>query len=431
MAHSQYSLLGKRRFLPLFLTQFLGAFNDNVFKNALLLMVTFKYAAFGLSADAVVSMVALASGIFILPFFLFSATAGQMADKFEKARLIRATKILEVIVMTTAAVGFYTSNLWVLMSLLFLMGAQSALFGPLKYGILPDHLSEDELMGGNALIETGTFLSILLGTIAGGLLVMLEPNGPVIVAGIVITVAVLGWIASCFIPPIREDQRSADLVISPNFVTETFRVMKASTVNKRVFMAIVAISWFWLVGATFLGQFPPLTKDFLGGNEQVVTLLLAAFSVGIGVGSMLCNKLSGGHPRTSFVWKGALGLTVFTLGFCASVFCLPASAGAEQSILAFLGGGLLHWLVLANLIGIAICGGIFIVPLYVVLQHDSEKSETARTIAANNVVNALFMVASAIAVMGLLAVGLNLLHIFALVGVANLWIVWLCRKHFG
>jgi len=431
MSTNPYTLLATRRFMPLFLTQFLGAFNDNVFKNALLLLVTFKFATFGLAADQVVGMVALASGIFILPFFLFSATAGQMADKFEKAALIRRIKLLEIIIMVTAAFGFYSANLWVLMGVLFMMGAQSSLFGPLKYGILPDHLSDDELMGGNGLIETGTFLAILLGTIAGGLLVMIEPNGPVIVSAIVIGIALLGWISSCFIPPIRDDQRTPELAISPNFVAETWRVIKASAASKRVFMAIIAISWFWLVGATFLAQFPPLTSNFLDGNEQVVTLLLAAFSVGIGLGSMLCNKLSGGHPRTNFVWKGALGLSLFTLAFCACVFALPATTGAALGITAFLSAGLLQWGVLLSLIGIAVCGGIFIVPLYVVLQHDSPKDQTARTIAANNIINALFMVASAVAVMGLLAIGLNLLHIFALVGVSNLWVVWLCRKHFA
>jgi MFS family permease len=431
MAHSQYALLGTRRFLPLFVTQFLGAFNDNVFKNALLLLITFKYASFGLDVGQVVTLVALASGIFILPFFLFSATAGQMADKFEKAFLIRATKVLEVGIMLTAAVGFYASNLWVLMGLLFLMGSQSALFGPLKYGILPDHLAEDELMGGNALIETGTFLSILLGTITGGLLVMYGDNGPLYVAALVVAIAVAGWVASLFIPPIRDDQRTPGIRINPNFIAETFRIIGSARRTPRIWLAIIAISWFWMVGATFLGQFPPLTKDYLGGNEQVVTLLLAAFSIGIGVGSMLCNRLTGGAPKTTFVWWGALGITAFTLVFCAAVYALPGPLGAVVGVGTFLGAGALNWLVLASLVGIAVSGGIFIVPLYVVLQHDSDSHETARTIAANNIVNALFMVGSAVLVMALLAVGLSLLHIFVLTGVANLWMVWLCRRHFA
>ncbi|HNR11594.1 MAG TPA: MFS transporter, partial [Nitrosomonas europaea] len=266
MHPSQWKLLSSRRFLPFFVTQFLGAFNDNVFKNALVILITYTTMDnAGLSPQI---MVTLAAGIFILPFFIFSATAGQLADKWDKARLIRHVKFVEIILMGGAAAGFYLDSVILLMMILFLMGAQSAFFGPLKYSILPDQLREDELIGGNALVSAGTFIAILLGTIIGGLLILAEQGGA-IVSGITIGIALAGWLSSLFIPPVRP--AAADTIVNWHVLEETRAIVHQARENTTVFHAILGVSWFWLFGATFLSQFPTFAKEIIGGNEQVVT----------------------------------------------------------------------------------------------------------------------------------------------------------------
>ena len=308
MSNKQFSLFQTRRFLPLFVTQFLGAFNDNVFKNAMVVLIAWRFAsAAGMDAQV---MVTVAAGIFILPFFLFSATAGLLADKFDKTRLIRYIKLAEIIIMTTGAVGFYLGSIPILMTVLFLMGTQSTFFGPIKYGILPDQLNDDELMGGNALISAGTFLAILGGTILGTEVVLAE-QGIIIISAVVITFAALGWLSSWYIPATRPAQ--PDLAISYNFVTQTWKILTHAAGQRDVFLCILGISWFWLVGATFLAQFPTFTKDVLGASVQVLTILLTTFSVGIAIGSLLCNRLLKGEVHATFVPLGALGMTIFTV----------------------------------------------------------------------------------------------------------------------
>ena len=396
MASSQFALLGKKNFLPLFLTQFLGAFNDNVLKNALVILIAFQGSK--LSPVDPKLMVNACAGIFILPFFLFSASAGQLADKFEKSRLIRLVKTLEILIMVIAAAGFLLPNLILLLTALFLMGLHSTLFGPLKYSILPQHLHEDEMIGGNALIESGTFLAILLGTILGGTLIGLGDAGPHYAAGVCFLIAVLGYLSSRSIP--LAPAPAPDLAFNWNPLSETWHNLGFAKQNRPVFLSILGISWFWFYGATFLSQFPSYAKENLGGGESVVTLLLALFSVGIGLGSLLCDKLSRHHVEPGIVPLGSIGLTLFAVDL---YFASPTGGSvSNQDIAAFLQQpGSLR--VLADLVLIGVFGGFYCVPLYAIMQTRSEASHRSRVIAANNIVNALFMVVAALLAMMLLA----------------------------
>ena len=402
MQHNEFDLLKTRRFLPLFITQFLGAFNDNVFKNALVILITYVVAEkAGFSPQI---MVTAAAGIFILPFFLFSATAGQLADKYEKAFLIRIIKLVEILLMIGAAIGFYLESIWMLMTILFLMGTQSTFFGPIKYGILPEKIEEDELIGGNGLIEAGTFISILAGTIVGTLLIRAE-NGILIISGTVILISILGWVSSFYIP---EGQPAAPkLKVDYNFLRETWDIVSHAKQNREIFLSILGISWFWLVGATFLAQFPTYSKDIIGGNEQVVTLFLSVFTIGVGIGSLLCNKLLKGEVEATFVPLGIIGVTVFTVDlYFASQHMFSHEVGELISAGAFL-SHLSSWRILGDMFMISVCSGIYIVPLYAIIQARSEPNYRSRTIASNNILNALFMVISAIGTVFMLKVGFD------------------------
>ncbi|WP_199699404.1 MFS transporter [Oleomonas cavernae] len=285
---SQFSLLRQRRFGPFFLTQALGAFNDNVFKNALVILVAFGIA--GLAQEQVNFYVNLAAVLFILPFFLFSATAGQLAEKYEKSRLIRAIKLLEIGIMALGAFGLWLSSIPVLLGVLFLLGFQAALFGPVKYAILPQHLREEELIGGNAWVEAGTFLAILLGTVLGGWLIA-QPGGAHWVSAVVVGLALLGYLACRAIPV--APPAAPELRINWNPLTETWRNLRFMQTNRTVFLSVMGISWFWFFGAAFLSQMPTYAQQILGGDPSVATLLLTLFSLGIGAGSLLCERLSG------------------------------------------------------------------------------------------------------------------------------------------
>ncbi len=406
-------LLRSKRFLPLFLTQFLGAANDNVFKNALVILIVYRIAEQAQVHGQL--LVTLAAGLFILPFFLFSATAGQLADKFEKGRLIRLIKASEIVIMGMGAVGFATANLWFLLTVLFLMGTQSTFFGPLKYAILPDHLREDELIGGNALVEAGTFLAILFGTIAGGVMILTQ-NGVPLISGTVLALALAGWAASLFIP--HAAPKVPDLSINWNFLSETRAIIRHAAHRRDVFLSILGISWFWLVGATFLAQFPTYAKDVLGANEQIVTLFLTVFSVGIGIGSLLCGRLLDGEINAKYVPYAALGMSLFSLDLYLSsnhsVTLAPTLAGLS----AFLDYPA-NWRVMVDLLLIAVCGGIYIVPLYAIVQARSDEDHRARTIASNNVINALFMVISALGTMTMFAAGFTVTDVFLAIAIAN------------
>jgi 1-acyl-sn-glycerol-3-phosphate acyltransferase len=408
---SQFALLKSRRFGPFFGTQFLGAFNDNLYKNALVVLLTFQATQWTAMKPELLAN--LAAGIFILPFFLFSATAGQLADKYDKARLARLTKVLEIAITVIAGAGFWLHNLSVLLFALFLLGLQSTLFGPVKYAILPQHLHEDELVGGNALVEAGTFVAILIGTLVGGLLAGVEGGTVWITSGCMLT-AVLGYLTSRGIP--EAPAPDPTLKINPNPITETWRNIGFARENRTVFLSILGISWFWLFGALLLAQFPAYAKNVLGGTVTCVTLLLGIFTLGIGIGSLLCERLSSKQVEIGLVPFGSIGLTVFGLDLA---FASPATPPASAlSIMPFLmAEGTIR--ILFDLFAIGLFGGFFIVPLYALMQIRSEASHRARIIAANNIVNALFMVVGAGAAAVLLSSGLSIPMLFAVAAICN------------
>jgi len=427
MLSNQFSLLFTRRFLPLFVTQFLGAFNDNVFKNSLVFLITYKIALEqGLNAQIIV---VLAGGIFILPFFLFSAVAGQLADKLEKSRLIRIIKFVEIMLMCLASVGFYTENVTYLMAALFLMGSQSSFFGPLKYGILPDHLRHDELIGGNALIETGTFLSIILGLVVGGMLVLAD-LGPTVISAVVITMAVLGFVASFGIP--KAGPADPELKVSYNIFTQTHKLVGEARKNKPVFLAILGISWFWFFGATFLTQFPTFGKDIIGGDEGVGTLFNCAFSLGIGLGSLLCNRLLKGEIHAIYVPLAAILMTLFSIDlYFASMKVMGSLSMVEGADLISFSEFLRHGInlrILFDLVMIAACGGVYIVPLYAILMDRSLPRKRSRMIASNNIFNSLFMVVSAVGASALLGSGYTIPEIFLITALLNAIVaLYICK----
>ncbi|MFO1414651.1 MAG: MFS transporter [Burkholderiales bacterium] len=412
MAHNQYELLGQRRFAPFFWTQFLGAANDNVYKNALVIFVAY-HAAASSSLDAN-TLVNLAAGLFILPFVVLSATAGQLADKYEKSRLIRFIKLFEIGIMVIGTAGFVLPSLPLLFLALGLMGVHSSLFGPVKYAILPQHLANDELIGGNGLVEMGTFVAILLGTIVGGVLVAIPGVGPALAGGAAIAVAVAGWLVSRGIP--HTPAVAPTLAINWNPFTETWHNLRFAYGTRVLWLSMLGISWFWFYGATFLTQFPNFAKDTLGGDEHVVTFLLALFSVGIGAGSLLCERLSGRKVEIGLVPFGSIGLTVFAIDLFLATRDMHASG--LVGILPFLAEPG-HWRVVADLLLIGLFGGFYIVPLYALIQERSDPAYRSRIIAANNILNALFMVASAGLAIVLLGQGLTIPMLFLTTGLLN------------
>jgi hypothetical protein len=413
MKHNQFWLLRQRRFLPFFVTQFLGAFNDNVFRVALATWLVYDIYA-GERATASV-WINVAQALFILPFFLLSATAGQMADKWDKDRMIRAVKLAEVAIMLAAAAAFWGQRPLPLVALLFLMGAQSAFFGPVKYAILPQHLTDDELLGGNALVETGTFLAILSGTMLGGYLVAVG-HGTLWVGVTLVAVALLGYLAARMVP--RAPAADPNVRVNWNFVTETLRVIGHARKNPVVFRSILAISWFWFFGSVILTQMPNFARNQLHGDNTVFTILLAVFSVGIAVGSLLCERLSGRRVEIGLVPLGAAGLSYFTLQLA---WVIPeADAGSQALVSAgtFMTSAV-GWPVLASMLGIGVFGGWFIVPLYALVQQRSEESHRSRIIAANNILNAAFMVIAAAFAIALFQMGGDLVDLLLAVALLN------------
>jgi len=406
------ALLRSRRFAPFFWTQFLGALNDNVFKNALVILFAFGAAASALSADVLVNV---AGGIFVLPFFLFSATAGQLADKLEKTRIIRAVKLFEIGIMSFGAVGFALRSAPLLLIALFLMGTHSALFGPVKFSILPQHLPEEELVAGNALVEMGTFVAILLGTVLGGMLVAVPAAGPALASAVTIALAVGGWLASRWIPGAPAPDPAMRIRWNP--VVETWRLVGFAREVPSVWLSILGISWFWFYGAFLLAQFPALGRDVLGGDEHVVTLLLSVFSVGVGVGCLLCDRLSGDVVELGLVPLGALGLTVAALDLAHAAGV--ARGAAEHLTVGDFVASARHWRVALDLAGIGGAGGLFIVPLLAFVQQRSDPAHRSRIIAANNVVNAALMVVAAATGVALKASGVSVPAMILLMAVLN------------
>lgn len=408
---NQFSLMRERRFLPFFCTQFLGAFNDNVYKNALIIMLAFHATALTTMSSG--TLVNLCAGLFILPFFLFSATAGQLADKYDKSRIIRYVKLLEIGIMVVGAAGFLLQNLVLLIGALFLLGLHSTLFGPVKYSILPQHLQVDELVGGNGLVEMGTFLAILLGTVLGGVLIAQE-NSSMLVSVAVIAIACAGYLTSRAVP--SAPPAAPDLKINWNPITETWTNLKFTRGNRSVFLSVLGISWFWFYGATLLAQFPNYCKDVLGGNEHVVTVMLTTFSIGVGAGSLLCERLSGHKVEIGLVPFGSIGLTLFALDlyFASPTAVIEHAIGATQFL-----SQLANWRILFDLVMIGVFGGFYIVPLYALIQSRAERSHQSRIIAGNNILNAMFMVGSAAMSIVLLKAGVTIPQLFLITALLN------------
>ena len=413
MHESQLHLLRTRRFLPLFVTLFLGAGNDNFFKNAIAMLVLYRIAEQA-ALDGQL-LVTAAAGIFILPFFLFSATGGQLADKLDKSLLIRAVKLAEVVIMALGTVALFSADVYFMLGVLFLMGTQSAFFGPVKYSILPVHLDKDELIGGNALLEAGTFTAILLGTIAGGLIVLVE-NGVAIVSVGIVGFSLIGLAASFYIP--RAAAPEPGLAINLNLMSETWATVRRATAERAIFLSILGISWFWLVGATLLAQFPNLAKSVFNADNHVVTLLLVMATVGIALGSLLCNWLLKGEVSAKYVPFAALGMSVFLFDLYLACPEPGAAAGPLTGIWAFLGAAG-NWRVLFDIFAVTVCGGIFTVPLYAILQSRSDAAERSRIIAGNNILNALFMVVGAIVAAMMLAAGFTVPELILVLAAVN------------
>ena len=414
MSHpSQFTLLRTRRFLPFFITPLLGAFNDNIFKQSLILAILYKLTIDG---DRAI-WVNLCALLFILPFFLFSALAGQFGEKFNKDALIRVIKIGEIVIMAVGATGFLFNHLELMLLALFAMGTHSALFGPVKYSIMPQALHDDELVGGNGLVEMGTFLAILAGTIGAGIMMSSAHYAPVVSVAIV-GVAVLGYLASRSIP--RAAASSPQLRLNWNIFSQSLATLRLGLgQTPAVSRSIVGNSWFWFVGAIYLTQIPAYAKEWLYGDETVVTLILTVFSVGIAFGSMLCEKLSGRKVEIGLVPFGSFGLTVFGLLLWWHSGGFPQNLQANDW-LAVLGYGQAWW-VLLDILGLGVFGGFYIVPLYALIQSRTAENERARVIAANNILNALFMVVSAIVSILLLSVAkLSIPELFLVVSLLNI-----------
>lgn len=399
--------------MPFFVTQALGAFNDNVFKNGLAAMLVFHSSQLaGLNTNQVVNLSAMA---FILPFFLFSALFGQFADKYEKSVQIRRIKLFEIVIMLTATLGFWLDSLPLLLGVLFMLGFQSTMFGPLKYGIIPQVLKRSELVGGNALVEMGTFVAILAGTIAGPLLMGIDTDWPIWVCVMALLVAVIGYLTSRAIP--AAPAVAPELKINWNFITETVKNIRFIGGNRIVLNSVLGISWFWFFGATFLVQIPSFSETVLGGDERLMSTLLAMFIIGISTGSLLCERLSGGQVEIGLVPLGAIGLTLFGIDM---YFASPAQTAVYTGLGDFFSHAA-NWRIVVDLLMIGVFSGLYIVPLYALVQQNTVPERRSRVIAGNNILNALFMVTSAVIAMILLgSIGFTIPELFLFTAILNL-----------
>ncbi len=409
---SQFSLLGQRRFGPFFATQFLGALNDNIFRNGLVILVTFQgVLVAGMNHSQLANV---AGALFILPFFLFSATAGQLADKYEKSLLMRRIKLLEIALMLIAALAFLTKSYPVLLLVLFLMGCQSTLFGPVKYAYLPQQLTTEELVGGNALVESGTYVAIILGLIVGGIAVAIDPDNQATLAVCLILVALTGYLASRQVP--TTSAVAPDLKINWNAWAETWHIVGFAREERSVFLSILGISWFWFFGSAMTLQLPAYTQDILNGNEVITTGLLVAFAVGVGIGSLLCERMSDHRIELGLVPFGSIGLSAFAIDL---YFAQPIANGTAVASLGEFLSQPGSWHVLIDLSLLGAFGGFYSVPLYALIQQRSKRRHLSRIIAANNIINALFMVSASVLSIAILKAGLSIPELFLVLAILN------------
>ena len=420
-------LLLRRRFLPIFVTQFLGAFNDNLFRTSMVMLVIY-----GIYRDATqeATFSAVAGALFILPFFLLSALAGQLADSSDKAKIVRIVKTAEIIIMVVGAVGLLLHNVPLLLLALTAMGVHSTFFGPIKYAILPQHLHDGEVLGGTGLVEAGTYIGILGGTLLGGVLVLQRPDGSFhgeLAALGVILVAIIGRIAGQYVPPAPPDPDAPPLKMDWHIVRASITLVNATLHIPRLFLAIVAISFFWAMGAVLAAQFPPLVKNALGADQTVATLFLATFSVGVALGSIAVNRLLGGKVSARYSPASALLMGLFVLDLFRRIRTWPAPVAELRDMATFLAMPN-AWLIVLDLLGVAIAGGMFVVPLYAFLTTTVPKSETARTIAANNIVNSGFMVFATLILTIAVQLGVTVGDSLLIVAVASVLAAWLGWK---
>jgi MFS family permease len=424
VAH-QFALLRQRRFAPFFGAQFLGAFNDNLFKTALVTVITFDALHWTtISAGLLNNLIA---GLFILPFLLLSATAGQIADKFDKTTVMRIVKLMEILIMGVAAIGWYTHSLWLLVAAVVGMGVHSTLFGPVKHAYLPQHLEQSELIGGNGMVQMGTFVGILTGQLSGAAMVALASDADFhLLAGACLAVAVIGWLFTLAVP--LSAAADPSLVVARNPFAEMMRNLQFSARNREVFIAMLANSWFWFYGAMLLAQFPVFARDVLHGAPEIFAILLTAFSLGIGAGSLWCECLSGRQIHLGLVPLGALGLTLFGIDlYWASTASMPSLLIAKHLISGT------QFRVLADCFLLGLSGGIYVVPLFALIQTRAERSHLSRTIGGMNILNALFMVIAALTAMVLLGAGLSVPEIFlctALLNLAMLLLLCLMQREY-
>jgi len=407
---NQFSLLSQRRFAPFFATQFLGALNDNIFRNGLVILITFQGVRIaGMHAGELAN---IAGALFILPFFLFSATAGQFADKYEKSRLMRRIKMLEIALMVLAAFAFVTRSYTLLLVVLFLMGCQSTLFGPVKYAYLPQQLAREELIGGNALVESGTYMAIIFGLIIGG--IAADFDSQIMLASCLVGVALLGYLASRQVPLTKAADPELD--INWNAWTETWHIVGFAREKRSVFLSILGISWFWFFGSAMTIQLPAYTLSILNGNEAVTTSLLVSFAIGVGIGSLLCERMSGHRIELGLVPFGSIGLSLFAIDlYYAQPDMHVVAVDSVGDFLVRSGS----WRVLLDLILLGAFGGFYSVPLYALIQNRTERAHLSRVIAANNIINALFMVAAALLAIALLAYGMSIPQFYLILALLN------------
>lgn len=418
-----YNLLLAKRFSPLFITQFFGAFNDNILKNSIVILIMYNLTGRNIQDPHI--LVTIAAGLFILPFFLFSTLAGQIADKFDRSTIARITKIFEILIMCLATMGFFLESPWFLIIVLFCSGIHSAFFGPIKYSLLPQHLYPNELLAGNAYIEGGTFIAILFGTILGGILII-QNLGYVIVSAALLSFSIIGFVASIYIP--KAPPPVPRLQINYNLVTGTIQLINYSRMNKKVIQSILCISWFWFIGAIFIAQLPTFAKQTLKAEARVVTLFFITFSIGIALGSYICNRILKGAIKNTLLTPAALGMSLFIIDlyFCSTnhIFYNVHGLYSFERFIHFQ----ISWRILLDLLFIAICGGIYIVPLYTLMQHSADKNFLARIIATNNIFNAMFMVLSVIFTLFMLSVNYTISDVFLTTAIINLIVVLLIRR---
>lgn len=415
------SLLRQRKFLPLFLTQFSGAFNDNMFRNALIVLITFKLTSDQLPADAKI-LSSIASSLLVAPYVIFSSLAGQLADKNERSRLMRYTKFFEAGVMLVASYGFYTNNIHLLLGLLFGAGMQATFFSPMKYSVLPTHLEKDELIRGNGLVESGTFLAILTGSIAGtalgGLIDINNPNTSLYVSASLLLVAAFGITTAFFIPIAKAAEPR--LKVSANLFKSSYDIVKAIIRNKTIFKAVMCTSWFWLCGSVFLSLFPGYVKETLHANTGLYAIFLASFSIGIALGAIATSKILNNKITPKYTHITLFGVTLFTLIMVG----LSTLAEKQEGLIgaAEFFGHWFAWPLFLSMVMTAFCWGVYSVPLKTIIQHNSKESERSRVIAGENIFNAVFMVAAGVLNTILLSSGVNVLPIFTIMAIINLLI---------